>query len=77
MDQVILSVVDRVNMLLAADGGRLSVVEQQGDALVLRYQPGMSKDCPECVLGDDAVAMLVQEALELQVPYIKQVRLVS
>ena len=69
--------VDKVNQLLAADGGRLTPVEQVGDTLVLHYEPGLSKDCPTCVLGEDAVVALVQESLGLQAPFIKQVRLLE
>ncbi len=71
------TVVDKVNLLLAADGGHLTPVEQLGDAVVLRYEPGKSKDCPTCVLNEDAVVALVEESLQLQAPFIRQVRLVG
>ena len=69
VNPMIKAVVDQVNSLLAADGGSLAVEEQRGDTLVLRYKQGMSADCPECVLSDESVLMLVQESLALRAPF--------
>ena len=63
--------------MLAADGGSLTVVGQRGDTLVLRYQVGKSRDCPECVLTRDAVEALVRESLMVQAPFISHVQLIT
>ena len=77
VNPLIQAVVRNVNAILAADGGSVAVKEQRGDTLVLSYQQGMSKDCPECVLSEESVVALIQESLALQAPFITSVRLAS
>ena len=72
---IIKSAIDKVNFLLAKDGGRVTVLEQQGDTLVVRYEAGASKDCPTCVLTEESVVMLLMESLQLQAPGIKNIEL--
>lgn len=73
---MIQAVVQNVNAILAADGGSVELTEHRGDTIVLRYRQGSSADCPECVLTDESVVMLVQESLALQAPFITNVELI-
>ena len=59
------TVVDRFNAMLAGDGARLDVVAEAGDALTLRYvAPAGDAACEACVLDPDDLEVLVAEALQ-------------
>jgi Fe-S cluster biogenesis protein NfuA len=73
--RAIQSVIVNVNQVLSADGGSVALLEHRGDTIVLRYQQGSSKDCPECVLSEESVVALIQESLALQAPFITNVRI--
>jgi len=63
--ELVRTVVDRFNSMLAGDGARLDVVDEGADVLTLRYvSPEGEGACEACVLDPDDLEMLVAEALQ-------------
>jgi hypothetical protein len=63
--ELVRTVVDRFNSMLASDGARLDVVDEGADVLTLRYVPAADDAaCEACVLDPDDLEMLVAEALQ-------------
>jgi Fe-S cluster biogenesis protein NfuA len=58
--------------IVEPDGGRVALVNVEGDRLIVSYDPG-SSDCDDCSLPPETLAEMMQEDLEKRGLGISQV----
>ena len=75
-DQMVQEVVDTLNELVAADGGRLEVQQYQPGDAVLRvdYLMGHNEDCDTCSFTPDLIEAFLLEGLQSRAAGIDEVR---
>ncbi|MBI4338619.1 MAG: NifU family protein [Chloroflexi bacterium] len=76
MDNKIAGVLKDFQEIVGSDGGRLEFVDLAGDALQLRYFPGVNEQCATCVVSPEDLAELVLEAMREHATVVNKVELV-
>lgn len=75
-DESVDFVLQQIETMVASEGGSLEVVSADGNALTIRYTPGVNEECPECVPTHDMVSQFLNASLKVHAPHIESVEVV-
>ncbi|HMR34230.1 MAG TPA: NifU family protein [Amaricoccus sp.] len=70
-------VIEKINMLLASEGSRLTLLDSRGDEVTVRFDRGGQADCESCAIDPDTVEMLLREAITRESRTIRNVKIVT
>ena len=67
-------VLQSVGTIVASEGGTLELVKLSPQSLWVKYNPGVNKECPECVPTHETVSLFISTSLKIHAPQITEVR---
>lgn len=74
-DPSIQTILDNIQVIVAAEGGSLEFVDMQAGKLTVKYRKGVNEECPECVPDHELVEQLFKTSLTTYAPYIRDLDL--
>ena len=69
-------VLNQIETMVGAEGGKLLDVDIQENSLSVKYVPGINEECPECVPSHDQVDVFLKTSLGIHAPHIKSVNVI-
>ena len=69
-DPGVKTVLDNMETIVSAEGGSLDIVSLDESQLVVKYNKGITEECPECVPDHEMVKMMIENSLTIYAPHI-------